>query len=76
LRTTWGNSLQNPVSKILNTKKAGGVVKVVECLLSKHEIQSSNSSTTTHAKKNSNRVMVVTPVILATQEAEIRRITV
>jgi hypothetical protein len=51
----------------------GGVAQVVECLTSKLKALSSNSSTN---KKFKSWHRWLIPVILATQEAEVRRITV
>jgi hypothetical protein len=41
-----GNISPEPTLKIFNTKKADGMAQVIECLLSKCEAMSSNSSTT------------------------------
>jgi hypothetical protein len=54
-RPTRANSCPDPISKILNTKRVGGVAQVVECLLSKHEIVSSNPSTTKNKQTKINR---------------------
>jgi hypothetical protein len=45
------NSLKDPVSKNLTQKKADRVVQMVECLPSKHEALSSNSSAVKKKKK-------------------------
>jgi hypothetical protein len=37
LKSAQGSSLQDPISKIPNTKRASGVAQVVECLPSKYE---------------------------------------
>jgi hypothetical protein len=48
-KPAWGKL--DPVSKIPNTKRTGGVVREVECLPSKHEAMSSDSSTIKRQKK-------------------------
>jgi hypothetical protein len=40
-----GNSLRDPILKVLNMKKASGVAQVVEGLLRKCDTRSSNLST-------------------------------
>jgi hypothetical protein len=50
-KPSWANSSQDPIKKILNTKKGLAESQVVECLPSKHEAQSSDSSTTKNRKK-------------------------
>jgi hypothetical protein len=45
------NSLQDPISKVLNTKRAEGVAQGVERLPTKCEAVSSNPSTTKKKKK-------------------------
>jgi hypothetical protein len=67
----------------------GGVAQVVECLHSKHEVLSPNSSTSKRKKKkriqsqrktnnpiHKSKAPWLTPIILATQEAGIKRILV
>jgi hypothetical protein len=51
LKPVWANSSQDPISKMLSTKKkwTGGVAYVVEHLPSKHEALNSSPNTT---KKN------------------------
>jgi hypothetical protein len=58
------------LKKYLTQKRAGGVVQVVECLPSKFKPQ--------YCQKTSILVgsLWLRPIILAIQEAEIRRITV
>jgi hypothetical protein len=51
LNSAQANSWRDPILKISNTKRAGGVAQVVECLLSKHEVLSSNSNTTKKKKE-------------------------
>jgi hypothetical protein len=51
LKPAWANSLQDPVLKITNTKRAGGVAHVVECLPSNPEALSSKPSTVKKKKK-------------------------
>jgi hypothetical protein len=46
LKSAWANSSRDPIFKIPNTTRAGGVAQVVECLPSKCEALSSNASTT------------------------------
>jgi hypothetical protein len=58
---------------------AGGVARVVECLPSKDKAPSSNPSTPRKEKRKEPTLAKhrwLTPIILATQEAEIRRILV
>jgi hypothetical protein len=57
-RTVQGQTRQivqeTPISKITREKWTGGVVKVVECLLCKHEALSSNPSSTKKKKVKLN----------------------
>jgi hypothetical protein len=39
--TSWANSLENPILKVHNTKRADRITQEVEHLPSKHKIQSS-----------------------------------
>jgi hypothetical protein len=48
LKPIHANSSQKPDLKILNTKKAGGVAQMVECLSSKNESLTSNPNTTNY----------------------------
>jgi hypothetical protein len=45
LKPALANSLRDPISKTANTKNTGGVAQGLECLPSKSEGLSSNSST-------------------------------
>jgi hypothetical protein len=45
-KPAWVNSSQDPILKIPNTKRAGRVAQVVDCLLNKCETLSSNPNTT------------------------------
>jgi hypothetical protein len=60
LRTTWANSLQDPISKITRAKWARGMVQVVESLLCKYEALSSNPSLT---KKKCFRRLAITTTL-------------
>jgi hypothetical protein len=53
-KSAQANSSQYPISKILNTKRAGRVAQGVECLPSKHEALSSNPSIVGGKKKGSD----------------------
>jgi hypothetical protein len=43
-RSQPGQIVRGPISKITRAKWTGGMVHVVECLLCKHDVLSSNSS--------------------------------
>jgi hypothetical protein len=53
-RPAWTNSFRDPIFKITRAKWTGGVVQVVECLLCKCEILSSNSSPTKKIEEERN----------------------
>jgi hypothetical protein len=50
------NSSRDPISKCPSQKRVGGMAQVVECLLSKHEAQSSKPSI--EKKKKKGRVLL------------------
>jgi hypothetical protein len=57
LKSAWANSFWDLIlKKTQHQKRAGGVVKVVECLPSKCEAQNSNPSTKKKKKKKKPQV--------------------
>jgi phosphoenolpyruvate synthase/pyruvate phosphate dikinase len=52
LKLVWANSSQDPILKIANPQRAGGVAQVVEwCLPSNHEALSANPRTAKKKKR-------------------------
>jgi hypothetical protein len=77
-KVSQGNKSETLSQKYPTLKRADGVAQLVECLLGKCEALSSNPSATKQKEEDvhSTRRQWLMPVILATWETEISRITV